>query len=99
LLPIGRRSDSSLVTVPPYGMNLLIAGPSGSGKSTVAAGIVERLANQAYQLCVIDPEGDYGALPDIITLGNQNHPVSVNEVLSLLEDPKITLNVNLLGIP
>jgi HAD superfamily hydrolase (TIGR01484 family) len=99
LLPIGRRGDGSLVTVPPYGMNLLVAGPSGSGKSTVAAGIVERLADQAYQLCIIDPEGDYGTLPDIITLGNQSHPVSVNEVLSMLEDPKITLNVNLLGIP
>jgi HAD superfamily hydrolase (TIGR01484 family) len=99
LLPIGRRADGSLLTVPPYGVNLLIAGPSGTGKSTVAAGIVERLAGMAYQLCIVDPEGDYGALPDIITLGNQNHPVSVNEVLSMLEDPKITLNVNLLGIP
>jgi hypothetical protein len=99
LLPIGRRADGSPLTVPPYGMNLLIAGPSGSGKSTVAAGIVERLASQAYQLCIVDPEGDYGALPDVITLGNQNHPISVNEVLAMLEDPKITLNANLLGIP
>jgi hypothetical protein len=57
------------------------------------------LAHQAYQLCIVDPEGDYGTLPDIITLGNQNHPVSVNEVLAMLEDPKIMLNVNLLGIP
>ena len=99
LLPIGRRSDGSLVTVPPYGVNLLIAGPSGTGKSTVAAGIVERLASFAYQLCIVDPEGDYGALPDMISLGNQNHPISVNEVLAMLEDPKITLNANLLGIP
>jgi HAD superfamily hydrolase (TIGR01484 family) len=99
LLPIGRRADGSLLTVAPYGVNLLVAGPSGSGKSTVAAGIVERLAHQAYQLCIVDPEGDYGALPDIITLGNQNHPISVNEVLAMLEDPKITLNANLLGIP
>ncbi len=42
LVPIGRRADGSLVTVAPYGPNILIAGPSGSGKSTVAAGIVER---------------------------------------------------------
>jgi HAD superfamily hydrolase (TIGR01484 family) len=99
LMAIGRRADGSLLTVPPYGMNLMIAGPSGTGKSTVAAGLVERLAHRAYQLCIVDPEGDYGTLPDIITLGNQNHPVSVNEVLAMLEDPKITLNVNLLGIP
>lgn len=43
LVPIGRRADGTLVTVAPYGPNILIAGPSGSGKSTVAAGIVERL--------------------------------------------------------
>jgi HAD superfamily hydrolase (TIGR01484 family) len=99
LLPIGRRVDGSLLTVPPYGVNLLIAGPSGTGKSTVAAGIVERLANLGYQLCVVDPEGDYGTLPDIISMGHQNHPISVNEVLAMLEDPQITLNANLLGIP
>lgn len=99
LLPIGRRADGALLTVPPYGVNLLIAGPSGTGKSTVAAGIVERLANMGYQLCIVDPEGDYGTLPDMISLGNQNHPISVNEVLAMLEDPKITLNANLLGIP
>jgi hypothetical protein len=77
----------------------LIAGPSGTGKSTVAAGIVERLIKQAYQLCIVDPEGDYGTLQDIFTLGNQRHAVTVNEVLAILEDPQVNLNVNLLGIP
>lgn len=99
LVPIGRHADGTMVTVPPYGQNILIAGPSGSGKSTVTAGIVERLMQKSYQVCVIDPEGDYGTLQDVITLGNQSHAVTVHEVLALLEDPKITLNVNLLGIP
>lgn len=99
LITIGRRTDGTRITVPPYGLNILIAGPSGSGKSTVAAGIVEQLIGHEYQLCIVDPEGDYGTLPDVITIGNQNHPVTAGEVLALLEDPKITLNVNLLGIP
>lgn len=99
LVPIGRRADGSLVTVAPYGPNILIAGPSGSGKSTIAAGIVERLMAQAYQVCIVDPEGDYGTLPDVLTLGHRLHAVSVNEEHAFLEDPKITLNVNLLGIP
>lgn len=99
LIAIGRRRDGSPVQVAPYGLNILIAGPSGSGKSTATAGIVERLINEAYQLCIVDPEGDYGTLQDVITLGNQNHAVTVNEVLSILDDPQITLNVNLLGIP
>lgn len=99
LVAIGRREDGSDVTVPPFGLNILVAGPSGSGKSTVAAGIVERLMAQEYQLCIVDPEGDYGSLPSVITIGNQQHAVTVSEVLALLEDPKLTLNVNLLGIP
>jgi HAD superfamily hydrolase (TIGR01484 family) len=98
LVPIGRRSDGTMVSIPAYGHNILIAGPSGSGKSTVTAGFVERLLQQAYQVCVIDPEGDYGTLHDVITLGNRDHAVTVNEVLAIIEDPKITLNVNLLGI-
>jgi hypothetical protein len=53
----------------------------------------------SYQVCVVDPEGDYGTLHDMITLGNHQHAVSVREVLAILEDPTIALNVNLLGIP
>ncbi len=98
LICIGTRSDGSEVTISPYGPNLLIAGPSGSGKSTITTGIVERLIRQNYQVCIVDPEGDYGTLADVITLGNQHHAVSVNEVLNILEDPKNNLNVNLLGI-
>jgi hypothetical protein len=91
--------DGKLVNIPPFGRNILIAGPSGSGKSTATAGIVEQLMQMTYQVCVVDPEGDYGTLHDMITLGNQQHAVTVSEVLAILEDPKIALNVNLLGIP
>jgi hypothetical protein len=99
LITIGTRADGSAVTVPPYGLNILIAGPSGSGKSTVASALVERLMELSYQLCIVDPEGDYGTLQEVFTIGNQYHPVTVTEVLALLEDTEINLNVNLLGIP
>jgi HAD superfamily hydrolase (TIGR01484 family) len=95
---IGARLDGSAVTIPPYGINVLIAGPSGCGKSTLTAGIVERLMEHAYQVCIVDPEGDYGTLQEVITLGSRHHPVSLNEALSLLEDPKVNLNINLLGV-
>jgi hydroxymethylpyrimidine pyrophosphatase-like HAD family hydrolase len=98
LITVGARSDGSEVTISPYGVNVLIAGPSGSGKSTLTTSIVERLIRQNYQVCIVDPEGDYGTLADVFTLGNENHAVSVNEVLSILEDPKNNLNINLLGI-
>jgi hydroxymethylpyrimidine pyrophosphatase-like HAD family hydrolase len=95
---VGLRGDGTAVKIPPYGVNVLVAGPSGSGKSTVVAGIVERLIGQDYQVCIIDPEGDYGPSQGVITLGSRDHAVSISEVLAILEDPKINLNVNLLGI-
>ncbi len=96
---LGKRVDGSAVQLSPYGHNILVAGPSGSGKSTLAAGIIERLIDKDYQVCIVDPEGDYGTLRDVVALGNQWRAPNVNEVLAILEDPKINLSVNLLGIP
>ena len=97
-VPLGLRADGSEIMISPYGTNILIAGPSGSGKSTVTAGILERLMEQSYQICIVDPEGDYGSLQKVLTLGHHRHAVTVPEALAILEDPKINLNINLLGI-
>ena len=99
LILLGHRASGAEVTIPPYGRNVLVAGPSGSGKSTFATGFVERLIDRAYQDCVIDPEGDYGTLQDLVALGSPQRAPTVNEVLSILEDPRINLSVNLLGMP
>jgi hydroxymethylpyrimidine pyrophosphatase-like HAD family hydrolase len=99
LVLVGKRSDCTDVRIPPYGRNVLIAGPSGSGKSTLTAGLVERLIEKAYQVCIVDPEGDYGTLAGVVCLGNQQRAPSVNEALSILEDPAVNLSVNLLGLP
>ena len=99
LLLLGKRLDGSAVQLPPYGHNMLVAGPSGCGKSTLTAGIIERLIEKDYQVCVIDPEGDYGTLRDVVALGNQWRSPSIAEVLAILDDPKVNLSVNLLGIP
>ncbi len=98
LISLGLRADGTAITISPYGTSILVAGPSQSGKSTVTAGIVERLIEKAYQVCIVDPEGDYGTLRGVITLGDPHYSVSSNEVLSILEDPKVNINVNLLGI-
>jgi HAD superfamily hydrolase (TIGR01484 family) len=99
LVSVGRRMDGTEVRIPPYGRNVLIAGPSGSGKSTLTAALIEQLIDKGYQVCIIDPEGDYGTLSSVACLGNSQRAPSVNEVLSILEDPAISLAVNLLGLP
>jgi hydroxymethylpyrimidine pyrophosphatase-like HAD family hydrolase len=98
LIELGTHVDGQEVLLPPYGRNILIAGPSGSGKSTITAAIVERLIDKSYQVCVIDPEGDYEGLHDVVALGTTRRAPSVDEVLSILEEPNINLTVNLLGI-
>jgi hypothetical protein len=57
----GKAPGRTEVRIPPYGRNLLIAGPSGTGKSTMTAGLIERLIDKAYQVCIIDPD-DYSTL-------------------------------------
>src|SRR5262249_55189318 len=69
-LLLGSRPDGEEVRLPPYGLNVLIAGPSGSGKSTIATGVLERLAERRYQFCIIDPEGDYEGLEGTVALGS-----------------------------
>lgn len=97
-LLLGTRVDGSEVYLPSYGPNVLIAGPSGSGKSTAATSLLERLAEQRYQFCIIDPEGDYENLEGTISLGNSQHGPVIEEILQLLTDPKHRTVINLVGM-
>jgi len=96
-IPIGER-DGEPVRLRPYRTNVLITGPSGSGKSTLTTGIVEQLAGRQYQFLLIDPEGDYDALEGAVVLGSPERQPTVEEALDLLDDPSMTLVLNLLGI-
>lgn len=96
---LGEREDGTPVQLPPYGVNVLLAGPSGSGKSTVATGILERLIAQGYQICSIDPEGDYEHFAGAVVLGDRHRAPSVEEVLEVLARPDQNVVVNLLGLP
>jgi len=98
-LALGTRLDGTTVWLPPYGSNVLVVGASGSGKSTLATGLIERLAQDLYQLCVIDPEGDYVNLQALVTIGDHLHAPGVAEVMAVLRDPYVHANVSLLGIP
>jgi HAD superfamily hydrolase (TIGR01484 family) len=96
---LGTRPDGQEVHVPPYTTNLLIAGPSGSGKSTAATSFLERLVEHTYQFCILDPEGDYETFENAITLGNNQHGPTVEEILQLLQNPEENAVVNLIGVP
>lgn len=98
-LLLGRRAHRRAVRMSPYGTVALIAGPSGAGKSTATTGLMERLAHQRYQFCVIDPEGDYQSIEGGVVLGDTDHAPSAEEVEQLLRQPGQNVVVNMLRIP
>ena len=87
------------IHLPPCGIKILLAGSSGAGKSTLTTGWLERLAQQGYQFCVIDPEGDYQELAEAVTLGTAARPPELCELLQLMEDASKNVVVSLIGVP
>jgi hypothetical protein len=98
-LLVGTTSDGTEVKLPPYGQNVLLVGTSGSGKSTLATGFLERLAEQNYTFCIIDPEGDYGTFADAVAIGAPTRPPTVEEIVQALAKPSASCIVNLVGLP
>lgn len=77
------------------GGNLAVLGASRSGKSWLAGLLAEHLCALGYQICVIDPEGDYRtlrALPHMLVLGGaEGHLPEVPLVITLLEYAGVSL--------
>lgn len=95
LVVLGHAGDET-IAVSPYGPSLLLAGPSGSGTSSIARGFLERLAEQRYQFCIVDPEGDYDRLGIAVTIGTPERAPTIAEAMTLLEDPDQNVTLNLL---
>jgi HAD superfamily hydrolase (TIGR01484 family) len=76
---------------------ILLAGSSGVGKSKLAALLMERLTDRGYQVCVIDPEGDYDSLSFLKHVGDTQRTPPAEEVAGLLQSPTTNLSLNLLG--
>ena len=96
---LGTAADGTKVSIDSYDSSFIIAGPSSSGKSTVMIGLLERLTQSDFQVCLIDPEGDYSHLENIVTLGSSERPPNITEIFQILNNPTSSLIVNLLGLP
>ncbi|MBV8532071.1 MAG: HAD-IIB family hydrolase [Candidatus Eremiobacteraeota bacterium] len=98
-VPLGTTREGTEVFLHSYlSGTLLFAGPSGGGKSTAALSFVERIEGRGYQICIIDPEGDYEAFGKAIVLGDATTATSVDEVTSILLEPDRSVIVNLLAV-
>lgn len=96
---LGTAADGTKVSIDSCDASFVIAGPSSSGKSTVMIGLLERLTQSDFQVCLVDPEGDYSHLENIVTLGSSERAPSITEIFQILQNPKSSLIVNLLGLP
>lgn len=95
---LGKKADGETFAMGPYGSRLVVAGPSGSGKSTFVSLLIERLVEHEYQVCVIDPEGDYDELESFVTLGRPGHRPDIPAILNVLDVHTRSVTVNLVGV-
>ncbi|HEY7295832.1 MAG TPA: HAD-IIB family hydrolase, partial [Dehalococcoidia bacterium] len=95
---IGTQPHGIPLRMPVYGDLPLIVGPSGSGKSTLTGVLVERLVEQGYQVCVVDPEGDHLGLDPLVVLGSTVAPPTLEEVTTALERSDAGAVVNLVAL-
>jgi len=98
-VPIGRSPDGETVAARPFRENVLVAGTSGSGKSSLTTLYLERLRAAGFQFCLIDPEGDYGAMEEMIEIGDAHRAPSEEEVVRILRNPAQSAGINLVGLP
>ena len=96
---LGQLDSGQEFRVESYGSRLVVAGPSGGGKSTTVSALLERLIQRRYQVCLIDPEGDYDEFGQFVTLGGPEHPPASTEIFEVLKKPESSLSINLLGVP
>jgi HAD superfamily hydrolase (TIGR01484 family) len=76
----------------------LIAGSAGGGKSRLATLLIERIVERGFQLCVVDPEGDYEHLAHLTPLGSRESAPSLDETEKLLRRSDNSVVLNLLGV-
>jgi hypothetical protein len=97
-LPLGVDGKEE-ISIPAYGSTILVCGASGSGKSTFLAGFLETLFERRYQVCVIDPEGDYQGLSGAISVGEEKTAPSIDEILQILRKADSQVIISLIGEP
>jgi HAD superfamily hydrolase (TIGR01484 family) len=91
-------SGGARIEIEPDRGAVLISGSSGAGKSRLTKLLIERLLEAHYQLCVVDPEGDYPELERVTHLGDAKRTAAPAEVVGALDNPQVSVVVSLIGV-
>jgi HAD superfamily hydrolase (TIGR01484 family) len=90
--------EGAPVSLPADRGAILICGSSGVGKTALTHLLIERMAAVGYQVCIVDPEGDYDRLENVAHLGDAERTPPPEEILSVLANPRSSVAVNLLAL-
>ena len=105
-LLLGQRLSGIPVYFDPFAVienNIGIFGASSSGKSWLAGLLAEEMLKQGYQMCIIDPEGDYRGLatsPHTLLMGGPEIPLpAVADVINFNEwtNNSLVLDLSIYG--
>ena len=101
-ITLGTAEDGRPLAIAIHGRNILVVGDPQSGKSWVTGLACEQMILQGYCVCVIDPEGDYGALeslPGVVVLGGDDPPPDIPDVARALRHFDLSVVIDLSRIP
>lgn len=101
-LILGQKPNEEPVYINPFELlssNMGFVGASSSGKSWLAGLLAEELLKHGYQVCIVDPEGDYRGLkafPRTLLLGGGGTELPpVEDVITISEYTSISLILDL----
>ena len=100
-LELGLTSWREPATLPAGETNVLVSGDPRSGKSWLAGLIAERMIEDGYRVCILDPEGDYASLatrPGVVLVGERIGLPAPGDVAAVLSDVGASLVVNLTSL-
>lgn len=99
---LGTKADDTPVYLDPFlflDRNLAIVGASACGKSWLAGLVAEEVLKKEYQVCIIDPEGDYRSLKafrhTLLLGGSKTTLPPVVNVITLLDYSSVNLVLDL----
>ena len=97
---LGKTTEGAEALLPNSGTNVVISGDPRSGKSWIAGLLAEQLIAEGYQICIIDPEGDYAQLGErskVVAFGHDLALPSPQATTRLLSTASLILTLSSLA--
>lgn len=92
-LPIGVDHEGNNVHLMPH-QNVLVVGDPACGKSRFAKMLTEKMVEQGFEFCVIDPEGDYHGLDHSVAIAQPAMTPRSEEALAVLRQTGANVVIN-----